>query len=658
MMPRKVSPEPPNEEIQRYSRIHGLGQPWPRPLEFPKEGKKRTTVYWKDLERLDEGEFLNDNLIAFYLLYLEIQAERADPMTSRKVYMFNTFFYERLTSTKDGHKGINYNAVRKWTREVDLFTYDFVVVPVNESAHWYVAIICNLPALQRKLGGFDDELGQGLASAGEDDSERATKDGKVSSSSPQRPLSDAGTGGGAFLSKDLIADPKEQEAAASFAEMSLEAKEGAARKQSPGLDIPGTFHSDGADQQMLDDQLQTPVEKVVDGQAEASKKTEEEDEEVIKTEEVTPSKSKAGKRKSMPSPRTFDPHKPTILTFDSFGHAHPATVRILKQYLHEEANDKRGHMEFDEKGLQGVTAKRIPQQDNFCDCGLFLLGYMEKFFKNPREFINKIMRIEWDLKTDWAQLDPSKMRTKIREILLGLEQERRQDMLRAKRERNASKSEKVERSSPPKLVDKTRSSDNAGKANNGERNADKPPAKAPPEAPRQTTPSTRKAALESARNIGEPIQQDASDANSTSSKTAAADKEPVVKTHPPPPTALEQPPQSFIVLDSQSQPANTVTSSKPPESYQDPKALAISLICHPRSKILNHQSSSLRLKTSVKNDYLSTRLPLPKAHRRLRPNRNPDTLNPSHLQYLHLIQSTRTPIQTTRQRHIRLMPRT
>jgi sentrin-specific protease 7 len=49
-----------------------------------------------------------------------------------KVYLFNTHFFTRLTSTAPGQKGvINYEAVKRWAKE-DIFSYDYIVVPVNE----------------------------------------------------------------------------------------------------------------------------------------------------------------------------------------------------------------------------------------------------------------------------------------------------------------------------------------------------------------------------------------------------------------------------------------------------------------------------------------------------------------------------------------------
>ena len=32
--------------------------------------------------------------------------------------------------------------MKRWTRKVNIFEKDFVVVPINENYHWYLCIIC------------------------------------------------------------------------------------------------------------------------------------------------------------------------------------------------------------------------------------------------------------------------------------------------------------------------------------------------------------------------------------------------------------------------------------------------------------------------------------------------------------------------------------
>lgn len=76
---------------QRYSKTHDMGKQWTKPLTYPKIGKKKAFIEWKDLERLDEGEFFNDTLIEFYLRYLQHQLEIERPQLAKKIYFFNTF---------------------------------------------------------------------------------------------------------------------------------------------------------------------------------------------------------------------------------------------------------------------------------------------------------------------------------------------------------------------------------------------------------------------------------------------------------------------------------------------------------------------------------------------------------------------------------------
>ncbi|UKZ57683.1 hypothetical protein TrVGV298_011543 [Trichoderma virens] len=135
---------------------------WQAPLVFPPTGKNRATVDKIDIPRLDENEFLNDNLINFYIRYLEHTLEKERPELLRKVYFFSTFFFEKLRSTKGK---INYDGVKAWTAKVDLLSYDYIFVPVNEHAHWYLAIICNIPnAIQPILEEKGSETSTNLIS--------------------------------------------------------------------------------------------------------------------------------------------------------------------------------------------------------------------------------------------------------------------------------------------------------------------------------------------------------------------------------------------------------------------------------------------------------------------------------------------------------------
>ncbi|KAH9203581.1 hypothetical protein DL95DRAFT_321160, partial [Leptodontidium sp. 2 PMI_412] len=157
---KRESASPREQELPtpKRLRLEGPGNKrWTQSLVYPLRGEKPATVQFEDLGRLDEGAWLNDNLIWFYLRYLQDHLEKSRPDDAKSIYLFDTYFYERLTKNAKEGRGINYEAVHRWVK-VDLFKFNYVIVPINEdNAHWYVAIICNLPAVGEKadLGNTD-----------------------------------------------------------------------------------------------------------------------------------------------------------------------------------------------------------------------------------------------------------------------------------------------------------------------------------------------------------------------------------------------------------------------------------------------------------------------------------------------------------------------
>ncbi|EPE34126.1 Cysteine proteinase [Glarea lozoyensis ATCC 20868] len=128
---------------ERWSQLNPeWSKQWKDNIFYQGRHKARATVQKDDVERLDEGIFLNDNLIEFYLRWLENSLEQKSPQLSKRVYLHNTFFFKRLTQNGRGRE-IDYNAVERWTNKVDLLSYDYIIVPIHENSHWYLAIICN-----------------------------------------------------------------------------------------------------------------------------------------------------------------------------------------------------------------------------------------------------------------------------------------------------------------------------------------------------------------------------------------------------------------------------------------------------------------------------------------------------------------------------------
>lgn len=115
-------------------------------LQYPRGGDSEAIkISAKDIDALQPGELLNDNIICFYLKYIRNELVSSEKRNS--YFFFDTFFYSSLTkgvrSAKDRYKQLaeNYEVVQRRTRKVDLFSKDYIVVPICEAQHWYVAII-------------------------------------------------------------------------------------------------------------------------------------------------------------------------------------------------------------------------------------------------------------------------------------------------------------------------------------------------------------------------------------------------------------------------------------------------------------------------------------------------------------------------------------
>lgn len=85
----------------------------------------------KDIHTLADLNWLNDEVINFYMNLL-IARSASDKYPN--VHAMNTFFYPKLIS--GGHASL-----KRWTRKIDIFAKDIVVVPVHLGIHWCMSII-------------------------------------------------------------------------------------------------------------------------------------------------------------------------------------------------------------------------------------------------------------------------------------------------------------------------------------------------------------------------------------------------------------------------------------------------------------------------------------------------------------------------------------
>lgn len=242
---------------------------FPVSFNFKFNDKKTVTISTDDYKRLDEGEFLNDTMVNFYLKFLQQRAGLSKSEVEKHTYVFNTFFYEKLMQKNaDGSSG--FENVKKWTSKIDLFKMRYIIVPINWRMHWYVVIVSNLPnALKyakKPIQGDDGEL-------------ESVKDAPVP--------------------------------------VPINIKNNNNFSSSPG-------------------------KKPDDG--------------------------------------------PIIFVLDSLRNTGPSTaVRALKDFFVAEAWDKKGII-LDRDVFRGAYPV-VPQQPNYCDCGIYVLHYVNRFLTNPETFV-------------------------------------------------------------------------------------------------------------------------------------------------------------------------------------------------------------------------------------------------------------------------------
>ncbi|XP_060054423.1 sentrin-specific protease 7 isoform X2 [Erinaceus europaeus] len=243
----------------------------------------------EDLECLEEGEFLNDVIIDFYLKYLIL--EKASDELVERSHIFSSFFYKCLTRKENNLTEDNpslsmaqrrHKRVRTWTRHINIFNKDYIFVPVNESSHWYLAVIC-FPWLEEAV--YED--------------------------------------------------------------------------------FPQTISQHTQTQQSQHDN------KVIDNDLHNTSSLS------LSTEESQSTEMNMSVPKKMCK-------RPCILILDSLKAASiQNTVQNLREYLEVEWEVKRKtHREFSKTNMVDLCPK-VPKQDNSSDCGVYLLQYVESFFKDP-----------------------------------------------------------------------------------------------------------------------------------------------------------------------------------------------------------------------------------------------------------------------------------
>ncbi|CAK7204054.1 hypothetical protein SEUCBS139899_006805 [Sporothrix eucalyptigena] len=411
-------------------------QDWRIPLTY-----SRTTVDKDDVSRLDEGEFLNDNIINFYMQFLQDTLKKSESSIAKRVYFHNTFFYEKLRPSRG--REIAFDGVKRWTAKADLFSYDYIIVPVNEHAHWWLAIICNVPKILAAALPETEKVEDKTETPKPLEAVDKAEPIDVDSHRPQSVVVDDDDEGDNKDSDVKLVSVAPKQTSTSPPRLNRQ-------KRDTPIDVDGDSKPNGQQKEpiVLDsvetDSMETEAKKVVkmttpkaieihDGEVNTPSKVDDDDDEVteIKRDVVQPSTpqptsaTKKGFRGAVKNKKVFippgkkqDPTDPRIFTLDSLGSVHTASVDHLKQWLMAEIAERKGVAPKD-PGRLGMTAKAIPQQENFCDCGVYLLLYLQEFVKDPDSFIEDIVLRQ---ERSWDTSAPD-MRKQLRDLILHMQKE-------------------------------------------------------------------------------------------------------------------------------------------------------------------------------------------------------------------------------------------
>ncbi|XP_069091756.1 sentrin-specific protease 6 isoform X3 [Pleurodeles waltl] len=428
----------------------------------PPPAKGGISVTNEDLHCLNEGEFLNDVIIDFYLKYLVLEKLRKD---ADRIHMFSSFFYKRLNQRERRNyqetanlslQQRRHGRVKTWTRHVDIFQKDFLFVPLNEAAHWFLAVICfpglNEPQYEPNplYQGAPDNQDQGCTAEedsgilSQNDSEFPLKPPLSKPPSKKTPSKKQSTvsndGSTCTENSDTMSTGRTpcrgKRSLKNGDEVNLHVQS-AEKRQTPNKSDFRTkaeidFQSGTKTPVKTNDALDSIRQSYSDETPESNKACEDELIDFSEDQDnLDESSDEGGMADEAFTSETGKWHlkalnckQPCILLMDSLrGPSRSNVVRTLREYLEVEWEVRKGSKRSFSKEVMKGSNPRVPQQNNFSDCGVYILQYVESFFENPIHSFDLPMNL-----SGW--FPEQRMKTKreeIRNLILQLQELQNKD---------------------------------------------------------------------------------------------------------------------------------------------------------------------------------------------------------------------------------------
>ena len=119
-----------------------------------------------------------------------------------------------------------------------------------------------------------------------------------------------------------------------------------------------------------------------------------------------------------------------VITFDSLGIPRSSICTSLKQYVVQEAKSRKD-LDISDQEIKGMTAKNIPTQGNYSDCGLYMCMYLEQFMCDPHGFVRKLLQRE-ESQIRWpTQIHSDELRNRMRNLILDLHRQQEGETMEA-----------------------------------------------------------------------------------------------------------------------------------------------------------------------------------------------------------------------------------
>ena len=118
---------------------------------YPKDTARSIPITIKDYKSLEDGTYLNDIIVDFYLLFLKNNLRDQ----SENVHIFSSMFFKKLREPRRVVSDVNafendpslsaaekrFIRVQRWTKSVNLFEKKLLVFPCCENQHWFAILV-------------------------------------------------------------------------------------------------------------------------------------------------------------------------------------------------------------------------------------------------------------------------------------------------------------------------------------------------------------------------------------------------------------------------------------------------------------------------------------------------------------------------------------